>query len=282
MSSQGTFPAAENAEPKLARAQQFHHLSLIVLAASVWGSTLLFGLYILAYYALPLFGGDLNAWNETLNNLYSENAQLATSGIGAHFIAGGVILVMGCVQLLGSVRRALPRLHRWLGRAYVSAALATAVGGLIFVVSKGTIGGWVMDIGFGLYGSLMLVCAVMTIKLARAQDFQRHRAWALRLFALAIGSWLYRLEYGFWHLFTGNIGHTESFNGWFDYIMDFFFFIPNLLVVELIIRSSKDAAKPLLVWLSVATLWVATGFIALGTYAFTSLYWGPAILAALP
>jgi len=81
----------------------------------------------------------------------------------------------------------------------------------------------------------MLLAAVQTIRFARAGDFERHRAWALRLFALAIGSWLYRMGYGFYIGFTDQSGHTADFTGWFDYFMDFWFYLPNLVVAEIVI-----------------------------------------------
>jgi hypothetical protein len=252
--------------------------SIRLLSTLVWLSTLLFGLYILAFYAVPFFQQEMESWNQTLNNLYTEGENTATAGIGAHFIAGGVILILGCVQLVSGIRERMPKVHRVTGRIYVTAAIVTSIGGLFFVVAKGTIGGWVMDLGFALYGTLMFICAVMTIKLAMAKQFEQHRIWALRLFALAIGSWLYRMDYGFWYLLADNAGHNDTFTGPFDYFMDFFFFIPNLLVVELIVRAPKNAHKPVRTILASAVLIVASGFVVLGTYAFTSLYWGPAIL----
>lgn len=54
-----------------------------------------------------------------------------------------------------------------------------------------------MDIGFGLYDILMLICAILTIRSNRAGEYSKHRVWAIRLFALAIGSWLYRMDYGY-------------------------------------------------------------------------------------
>src|SRR3546814_3116175 len=60
--------------------------------------------------------------------------------------------------------------------------------------------------------------------------------WAIRLFALTVGSWLYRMEYALWYLAMGDLG-TNHFHGWFDAIMMFFFYVPNLLVAEFFIRA---------------------------------------------
>ena len=86
-----------------------------------------------------------------------------------------------------------------------------------------------MDVGFGLYGVLTAAAAVETYRHARARRLDNHRAWAMRLFALAIGSWLYRMEYG----------HLKDFSGPFDQLMAFFFYVPNLLVVEALLRAPR-------------------------------------------
>lgn len=114
--------------------------SIQLLAATVWISALLFGLFILSFYFIALFEGNTAQWNEVLPGLYDEDTRAATVGIGAHFAAGGIILILGCIQLLSSLRKKYPQLHRWLGRLYVLSALLAAMGGLVFIFLKGTIG----------------------------------------------------------------------------------------------------------------------------------------------
>lgn len=182
----------------------------MALVSTVWVSVLLFGIYILAFYAGAVVDADLPSWNAVLPRLYEPRTTAVTVAIGVHFGAGGVILVMGCVQLITRLRERWPLVHRVLGRVYVAASLLAGIGGLGFIVIKGTVGGPVMSIGFGLYGVLMIIAAVQAYRHARAQRIEQHRAWALRLFALAIGSWLYRMDYGFWILLTGGAGHAED------------------------------------------------------------------------
>ncbi len=251
------------------------------LVATVWASMTLFGLYILAFYAGAVVERDLPSWNAVLPRLYERSSPTATVAIGLHFAAGGLILVLGCVQLVRGVRERRPGLHRVLGRVYVAASLLTGVGGLGFIVAKGTVGGPVMDLGFGLYGMAVVVAAAQTYRHARVRAFERHRAWALRLFALALGSWLYRMDYGFWLLLTGGSGHTEDFRGPFDRLMAFAFFVPNLLVVEAYLRSSRPRPSALTRWTAVAALVAATAFLLLGTFFFTTELWGPAVLDRL-
>jgi hypothetical protein len=137
-----------------------------------------------------------------------------------------------------------------------------------------------MDVGFSLYGALMILAAVETVRHARAGRVDTHRVWALRLYALAIGSWLYRMDYGFWLLLADGAGHTRDFRGPFDQVMVFFFYVPNLLVVEALVRARRTTS-PALRALAAGALAGAAAFLLLGTYFFTTYYWGPAILQRL-
>ncbi|MEM9835744.1 MAG: DUF2306 domain-containing protein [Bacteroidota bacterium] len=254
--------------------------SAYALVATVWTSALIFGLYILTFYFIALLRGNTEQWNEVLPGLFDRSTRTATLGIGLHFAAGGIILILGCIQLIKGIRVKYPAIHRWLGRLYVAAALLTAIGGLVFIFVKGTIGGWPMDLAFAGYGIAMFVTAIATIYYARAGQMDHHRAWAIRLFALAIGSWLYRMDYGFWFLFTGGWGHTGTFDGPFDYFMDWWFYVPNLLVAEVFIAKRAFFRSSIAKWVASGGLIIATLFLVLATYFFTIKLWGPAILGA--
>ncbi|MEN7341962.1 MAG: DUF2306 domain-containing protein [Pseudomonadota bacterium] len=252
-----------------------------LLVATVWVSALIFGCYIFVFYFLSSMRGDITQWNDVLPDLYSDDAPAATIGIGAHFAAGSVILMLGCIQLIGGIRAKYPTVHRWLGRVYVVSALITGVGGLVFISTKGTVGGLMMDIGFTGYGVLTIMAALATIHFARRRDFVRHRAWAIRLFALAVGSWLYRMEYGFWFLFTDGLGHTTTFDGPFDQVMDFFFYLPNLLIAEVMIGRRKIATSRVAQGVATGGLLTASVLLLLATYFFTLKLWGPEIVGGL-
>jgi len=252
-----------------------------LLTATCWISAGLFGLYILAFYAAAIVDGNMAKWNEALPRLYETHTPTATAGIGVHFAAGGIILALGCIQFVAAIRSRYPAVHRWIGRVYVTAAFLAGIGGLTFIAAKGTIGGTTMNVGFGLYGVLTAAAAVETYRHARARRLDVHRAWAMRLFALAIGSWLYRMEYGFWFLLADGAGHVKDFSGPFDRFMAFFFYVPNLLVVEALIRAPRASMSATARWTAASAFTCATLFLLLGTYYFTKFYWGPAILARI-
>lgn len=247
----------------------------------VWASAFIFGLYILAFYARHFFQGNYEQWNKLLPGLYDSTTRLATIGMGLHFIAGGIILILGPIQLVERVRKMYPTFHHWAGRLYVGSALLASIGGIVFIAFKGTVGGTVMNIGFGLYGLLMFITAIQTIRFAMLKQFEKHRAWALRLFALAIGSWLYRMDYGFWIILTGGYGIGKAFDGPFDQIMSFFFYLPNLLVAEVFIARYQVLKNAIFRLLAALALLLAGVVLAVGTYYFVIMIWGPEILQVL-
>jgi hypothetical protein len=251
------------------------------LAAIAWFSAALFGAYIVLFYAGAIAVGTPAQWNANLPGLFDPRRPMGTAGIAAHFAAGGIILLLGPIQLIGRIRKAAPAFHRWAGRVYVIAAFVAGLGGLTFIAANGTIGGIAMSLGFGGYGALMVVASVQTWRHARARRLPgrlaSHRAWAIRLFALAIGSWLYRMDYGFWILFTGGAGHTSDYRGAFDLVMDTAFYLPNLLVAEAFIRARAAPGRPALQMTAAAALAGVAAFIALATWQFAKLYWLPGI-----
>jgi Predicted membrane protein (DUF2306). len=255
--------------------------STALLFATSWISGLVFAAYIVAFFGDVLLAGTGERWNESLPGLYDRASPMAIVAIGVHFVAGAVLLLLGPVQFIGRLRRNVPALHRWLGRLYVASAALAGVGGLGFIIAKGTVGGPVMDIGFGLYGALMVMCAGLAFFHARARRVTQHRAWAIRLFALTVGSWLYRMEYGAWFLVAGGAGTGRGFTGWFDMVMAFFFYIPNLIVAEHVIRSHRSS-QGALARIGSATLMVAASiFIAFVTWIFVNGAWGRRMISGL-
>jgi hypothetical protein len=175
------------------------------------------------------------------SHLFPPVDPLAAGLIGLHMLGGGLLTLLVPVQVLPWLRRRRPALHRGLGRVLAGLAAGTALAGLGYIGLRGTVGGPWMDAAFAGYGLCLLVAAVQAPRAARARDFERHRAWALRFFVLAMGSFFYRLHYGLWHLATGGIASAPDFSGLFDRVTLFAFYLPYLLAVELWLRLRRPA-----------------------------------------
>ena len=253
----------------------------LLLVAASWVSGAIFGAYILLFFGGSAVSGSAARWNESLPGLHDPQTLLANLAIGTHFVAGGALLLLGPLQLSSTLRSGSPRTHRWTGRIYLVAAGLAGVGGLGFILSKGTIGGLVMDVGFGLYGALMAMAALLTYVRARQGRTEAHRAWGIRLFALVVGSWLYRMEYGFWFLAAGGAGHEPNFSGAFDSFMPFFFYLPNLAIAELFIRARRRSSTAPFRVAATGTLLAASIFVLLAAWTFTADFWGPGMVSGL-
>ena len=171
--------------------------------------------------------------------LYTAGGWLPNLGLFSHMLGGAVITALAPLQLYTGLRRRLPRAHRWAGRLIVLLALTSALGGLAFIASRGTIGGRLMDVGFAIYGLCLALAAVKTIRHARDRELRLHRDWALRLFVLVLASWLFRLHYVVWFLITGGLGSTLDLTGPFDRVQAFAFFVPYLIGLEICLRWQR-------------------------------------------
>lgn len=250
------------------------------LLAILWISIGAFGASILATYVHDGLTGQAQRWNEgILPGLFDPDHLLATLGIGLHFATGGVLMLLIPLQLIGPLRRRYPALHRWSGRVSVAAALLAGVGGMAFILLKGTIGGTPMDIGFALYGALVVLASLNTFRHAWARQWLQHRAWAIRLFALAIASWLYRIEYTGWSIATNGAGRTQNFDGPFDVFMAFFFYTGALAAAEAYLLTRTERPGTVAVVLSTALLMVSAAILAVLTYFLVRYSWGPGIVA---
>lgn len=200
-----------------------------------------------APFVMHAFTFGLSGLSDDLSGqtyLFAANRPLANAAMFAHMLAGAIITIAAPLQLLAPVRERYPKIHRWCGYLLFVCALAAAFGGLVYIAMRQTIGGAWMDFAFSLYGVCVATAAVQAVRYARARDFSRHRDWALRLFVLAIGSWLYRLHYQIWYLATGGLWMEPDFSGMFDRFQLFAFFLPYLVAVEFYIRFNRLTARP--------------------------------------
>jgi len=178
-----------------------------------------------------------------VSRVFLDAAVVANVGIALHMIAGAVLTFGAPLQTLPIVRRRWPGLHRRFGYVLFVLAIATGLGGFVYITLNSTIGGWWMSLWFAIYGAAMIWTAVNTIYFALAKDQRRHFAWAVRLVVLAVGSWIYRVHYGIWYAATGGIGSNDAFTGLFDQIQVFAFFVPYLLIAEFFLRRRNRRAR---------------------------------------
>lgn len=224
----------------------------------------LFGLYIVlrAGGATPK---NFDQWNALVAGqpMPSAAGWIASIGIGVHFAMGTILVLAWPILFSATIRARHRAVHRWTGRVYVTAGFLAGAGGLSFIFAHGAYAP-AASVAFAIWGALLMLAAVKAYLHARARRFDLHRAWAIRLFALVLGSWVFDLEIRAWKDLTGGVGMGpgDAF-GLFDYAILYLFFVPNLLVAEFFIRNlHRRIAMPR------ALLWPATAALVGGGLVF--------------
>ncbi|WP_141454716.1 DUF2306 domain-containing protein [Pseudoxanthomonas sp. z9] len=241
---------------------------------------------LIALVGLPTFGAyivlraagttprNFDQWHALVAGLAIPRAGdwIANLGIGLHFAMGTVLVSAWPILLSSRIRSRHRAVHRWTGRVYVSAGVLAGAGGMSFILTHGAYTP-AASVAFTIWGAVMMLSAAMAFVHARAKRFDRHRAWAIRLFAMVLGSWVFDLEIRAWKDLTGGVGMgAGSSSGPFDYAILYLFFVPNLLVAEYFIRNlhTRIALPRLLKWSVIAASALACAVFAYAVVAVTA------------
>ncbi len=226
----------------------------------LFGLTTLAGLGLFGVYITTRASGatikNFEQWQALVAGLPmpTASAWIANLGIGLHFVMGTVLVLAWPILLSARIRARHRQVHRWTGRIYVAAGFLAGAGGLSFILTHGAFS-QAAAIAFSVWGAVMMLSSVMAYAHARAKRFDRHRAWAIRLFAMVLGSWLFDIEIQAWTDWVGGIGmNADGASGPFDLAMTVLFFVPNLVVAELVIRKvhRRPVLQGRLKWLAMA------------------------------
>ena len=152
-----------------------------------------------------------------------------------HMALAGTALAAGPLQFLPAIRRRRP-LHRWIGRAYVISCLIGGVAGL--TMAFGTTAGPVAAWGFGTLAVVWIVCNVEGWRMARDRQFDAHRAWMIRSFALTFGAVTLRLYLPISQVIGIPFPEAYSAIAWLAWV-------PNLLLAEVYLRGGFTRRSPL-------------------------------------
>ena len=103
-----------------------------------------------------------------------------------HLIPGFIMLLVAPIQFVSGIRRKYPILHKIFGWAFVATGAICSLGLLWMVVVFPALGGLLTQVvSFILVGALLLFMFV-AIRAARGRQFERHRAYMMRSYAIAL------------------------------------------------------------------------------------------------
>jgi uncharacterized membrane protein len=111
-----------------------------------------------------------------------------------HRLGGTLYMVMGVLQFSKTFRARRPRVHRWVGRAFILLSFAAAISGGTMAYTHG-MAGTLELVPSVVFGVLMILFTVKAYLSARQRDFARHREWMIRSFSVGLGVATIRIFY---------------------------------------------------------------------------------------
>lgn len=234
---------------------------------------LVFVVYIAVVYGRAAMAGTPDAWNQVMPRGNVPGDTLGNFAVAMHVLLAALITLGGLVQLVPQLRKRAPALHRWNGRIYVLTSFLISIGGLYMVWVRGSVTG---GVAISLNALLIMFCAAMALRHARARRLAVHRRWALRLFMVVSGVWFIRIGVMGWVFANGGpVGFDpETFSGPFITFWSYASYLLPLAVLELYLRAQDGggASARLAMAGTVFALALATGF---GIFAATLAIWLP-------
>ncbi|MDO8296136.1 MAG: DUF2306 domain-containing protein [Caulobacter sp.] len=183
------------------------------------------GLFSLRYLAPePLLGAP-----NVLANRFADMALAIHAGLGA------TALILGPWQFFRWRDGRRGAGHRVVGVIYVAACLLSAPAGLL--LAFGATAGPIAGAGFGLLALAWFGTTAMGLRAVLLGEYQAHRRWMIRSFALTFAAVTLRL-----YLFGGPL---VGFAGLDAYrAIAFLCWVPNLLAAELLLRTRPSFRLP--------------------------------------
>ena len=163
-------------------------------------------------------------WIESYGHPDIKARFLGTALAGfAHALGGAVAVVLGPLQFLSIIRRRAPRVHVWIGRTYLGAVLAGALGGLYFAPTS--VAGPAGTVGFTCLAVFWLYSGSLAYLEIRRGHIDAHRRWMIRNYALTFAAVTLRIELPLL-LMSGVVFPTALM------IVSWLCWVPNWCVVE--------------------------------------------------
>lgn len=250
-------------------------------AGALWLTTALIGQwlfvgYIVAFYGVSFWSGNLAQWGDVLPNGIVEGESVGNALIIVHILLPILVMSLGGLQLVPAIRNRFRAFHRYNGRFYLVTAVVTSITGIYMILARGTVGDTIQHLMTTFNGLLILLFAYFTVDMAMRRDFDEHRKWAMRLFVVVSGVWTFRVMLMFW--FTANGGPVgvdlETFTGPAIKIMNVAQFLLPLLVLECYFAGQQSLSQFIKLVASVVVL-LTTLCMAVGIFAAFAGMWLP-------
>jgi Predicted membrane protein (DUF2306) len=145
---------------------------------------------LLAFFAaIPVLTALMNVVQIPSGTYPDDSAHLAVAPISwfAHALAGVVFGITGPVQFVRALRHRFGALHRVTGRIFVLSGVILGLSAVSLLAQVTPQRTPLVDIARGLFGLALLLALVLAMLAIWNRDFLRHRAWAIRAYAVGMG-----------------------------------------------------------------------------------------------
>jgi len=152
-----------------------------------------------------------------------------------HIVASMLALSIGPFQFLPGIRKGRwLKVHRWLGRTYLLSILFGGLSGLY--MAQMAYGGTISELGFSALAILWLYTGYRAYRHIRNKDLEEHRQWMIRNYALTFAGVMLRVWVPL--SMVAGIDFLTAYQA-----IAWLCWVPNLLVAEWIIRSTRPAQR---------------------------------------
>jgi hypothetical protein len=186
--------------------------------------------------AIPILVSVVQVFQIPTGTYEDDSARLAVAPVTwfLHAAAGPIFGLIGPLQFVRALRGRFGRLHRISGRVFAVAGGVLGLSALGLLLQVPTKSAAPLELFRGLAGLGLLAALALSLAAIRVRNLQRHRAWAIRAYAIGMGSGTIALVYFPVYVITGQppqgLGADLVFVGWWAL---------NIAFAEWVIRTGR-------------------------------------------
>lgn len=151
-----------------------------------WSLLALLAVGTVAYSAPPYLSGDSSQSNIPLN----PDVALHYLYLGIHTLPASLLLLLGPIQFVPTLRNKYRKLHRVIGRIYMISIVIAAAAAILSATYS--VDGFPAQAAFYLLTAAWLYSLAQAYRAIRKGQIQLHRIWMIRNYALSFAAVLLR------------------------------------------------------------------------------------------
>lgn len=197
---------------------------------TVWGVCAILCLLTGAYALRFVVGGF-----EDVPDDISSNAFLSPGGLRLHIAVTAIAIIVAPWQFARRLRDRFPLVHRTMGRTYLVTGFVGIGTGT--AIALGSSQGLIAGVGFLCLGLAWLTVTAVAYRMILARDYEAHRRWMLRSFALIFGAVTLRIYLPLSFALGLEFGLSYPVIAWVNWV-------PNIVLMEWWIRREAPRRQP--------------------------------------